>query len=239
MKKIYFTVLLLLCCCFCSCGIFVDLNTPKSAELSEKYDFYEKSVASIRVYCNVTPEESDEIFIMLVKYCDISERVNYITKSNDGSYSFSSSGKTYIFTLKDNVVSTIVQDKFLADDIQLYPEPSPTLTPTPTLIPTPKPTSTPTPEPTPTLEPTFTPTPEPTPTPTSKPEDKGSNFNTYDNEEQQNTKMEYVLNTSSKKIHYPTCRSVKKIAPKNYSTSNLSIAELEKKGYSKCGICFK
>lgn len=47
----------------------------------------------------------------------------------------------------------------------------------------------------------------------------------------------YVLNTNSKKFHYLTCSSVKKISPENYATSNSSIAELENQGYSPCGNC--
>ena len=38
----------------------------------------------------------------------------------------------------------------------------------------------------------------------------GNNFNTYDNEEQQNT-TQYVLNTSTKKIHRSHCRFVKRL----------------------------
>lgn len=67
----------------------------------------------------------------------------------------------------------------------------------------------------------------------------GSNFNTYDNAEQQNTEAAYVLNTNTMKIHHPSCKSVKKIAPQNYSTSNLSVDELIGQGYSTCGNCFK
>lgn len=59
------------------------------------------------------------------------------------------------------------------------------------------------------------------------------NFNTYDNPEQQNT-VELVLNTNTKKIHNPWCKSVAKIAPKNYETTTLSVAELEAQGYVKC-----
>ena len=66
-----------------------------------------------------------------------------------------------------------------------------------------------------------------------------SNFNTYDNASQQQTEATYVLNTSTKKIHHPSCSSVKKIAPKNYSTSNSSVDELISQGYSTCGNCFK
>ncbi len=67
----------------------------------------------------------------------------------------------------------------------------------------------------------------------------GNNFNTYDNEEQQQTENKWVLNTSTMKIHYPTCREVKKIAPQNYSTSNSDESELIKQGYTTCGVCHK
>lgn len=77
--------------------------------------------------------------------------------------------------------------------------------------------------------------------PAAKPADASgnNNFNTYDNEAQQQVDDLYVLNTSSMKIHYKTCDSVKKIAPQNYSTSNDSVEELIEQGYSRCGICFK
>ena len=67
----------------------------------------------------------------------------------------------------------------------------------------------------------------------------GNNFNTYDNKEQQQTSASYVLNTNTMKIHYPSCSSVAKIAPQNYSTSNQSVDELQNQGYSTCGRCFK
>ena len=91
-----------------------------------------------------------------------------------------------------------------------------------------------------------TPAPEPVNPPqnsaaTPNPSDSGngSNFNTYDNAAQQQTNASYVLNTNSHKIHYPTCRSVPKIAPQNYATSNSSVDELIAQGYSTCGNCFK
>ncbi len=65
----------------------------------------------------------------------------------------------------------------------------------------------------------------------------GSNFNTHDNAQQQNTSASYVLNTSTMKFHRPSCSSVKKIAPQNYSTSNSSREELISQGYSPCGKC--
>ncbi len=70
-------------------------------------------------------------------------------------------------------------------------------------------------------------------------EGNGENFNTYDNPGQQNTAATYVLNTHTMKIHYPSCSSVKKIAPQNYAESNSSVDALKGQGYSTCGQCFK
>lgn len=79
------------------------------------------------------------------------------------------------------------------------------------------------------------------PTPDSKPSGGGNgnadNFNTYDNSAQQDTEDKWVLNTNTMKIHYPSCNEVKKIAPKNYSTSNEDKDSLIARGYSMCGRC--
>lgn len=64
-----------------------------------------------------------------------------------------------------------------------------------------------------------------------------SNFNTYNNTDQQNTTATYVLNTNSMKFHHPSCRSVAKISPENYATSSDSRETLISIGYSACGIC--
>lgn len=156
----------------------------------------------------------------------------------------------------------------LAPSYTPSPTPIPTVVPTPepTIVPTPTPTATaiPEPVPTPTAAPTPNPTPAPTPMPTEAPTPQpttepqtppnsestsqssggsgsgdASNFDTYDNTDQQQTADTYVLNTSSHKIHHPNCSSVPKIAPQNYATSSESIADLQAQGYSTCGICFK
>lgn len=53
----------------------------------------------------------------------------------------------------------------------------------------------------------------------------------------QNSNIAYVLNTNSKKFHYPSCSSVKKISDKNYAESKDTRDELIDNGYSPCGIC--
>lgn len=71
------------------------------------------------------------------------------------------------------------------------------------------------------------------------PNSSENNFDTYDNKEQQNTEQQYVLNTETKKIHLPSCRTVPKIAPENYATTNSDIDSLKSQGYDACGICLK
>ena len=123
--------------------------------------------------------------------------------------------------------------------------PKPTVAPTlelapePTAVPTPMPTEIPTPQPT--MEPQTQPDSESTAQSMggTGSEHGNSNFDTYDNQDQQQTEDTYVLNTSSKKIHHPSCSSVPKIAPQNYATSSESIGDLQAKGYSTCGRCFK
>ncbi len=66
-----------------------------------------------------------------------------------------------------------------------------------------------------------------------------SNFNTYNNSEQQQTADTYVLNTNTKRIHHPSCSSVPKIAPQNYATSSATLDELIAQDYKPCGNCFK
>lgn len=47
----------------------------------------------------------------------------------------------------------------------------------------------------------------------------------------------YILNTSTKKFHYPDCASVKKMAEKNKQTFTGSRNEVIAKGYSACKNC--
>lgn len=86
---------------------FVDLNTPKSSELKEKYSFYQKSVDNIRTTMKVTPEEADEIFIIM---CDsgVSNEMNYVTANNDGTFTVWSSGDKYTVTLDNAAVDTVI-----------------------------------------------------------------------------------------------------------------------------------
>lgn len=90
-----------------------------------------------------------------------------------------------------------------------------------------EPTAEPTEEPTeaPTEEPTAEPTDEPTEAPTEEPTDEPTEGVTY------------ILNTSSKKFHYPDCSSVKDMKDKNKQVYTGSREELIEQGYSPCKRC--
>ncbi len=115
MKKISFVFMLLLCFSLCSCGIFVDTDTPKSAELKEKYGFYEDSVASIRGGCNVSPEEADNIFLVLVNDCGVDKKI-VVTHYANAPYSVQYGTKTLSMTLDGKTVSEVFDG-----DTQIYP----------------------------------------------------------------------------------------------------------------------
>lgn len=90
------------------CGATVDLNTPKSAELKQEYSFYQNSVDKIRTEMKVTPEEADEIFIILTG-CGMDNEINYVyvKSAEDNSFSVWSSGSEYVTTLSGTSVDTI------------------------------------------------------------------------------------------------------------------------------------
>lgn len=48
---------------------------------------------------------------------------------------------------------------------------------------------------------------------------------------------EYVLNTNTKRFHYPSCGSVNEIQPENKSTFTGSRDDLITQGYKSCGNC--
>lgn len=68
-----------------------------------------------------------------------------------------------------------------------------------------------------------------------------SSMPTTSEEENTNTNntgsTKYVLNTNTKKFHYPSCGSAGRIAAKNYAESNQSRDSLIAQGYSPCGNC--
>ena len=67
------------------CGdVLVNLDTPKSEELTAQYDFYPDSMNTIRAEMQITPEQADEVFIALVS-CGLDGKINTVSES-DGAY---------------------------------------------------------------------------------------------------------------------------------------------------------
>lgn len=95
----------------------------------------------------------------------------------------------------------------------------------PHLTTTPEPTRAPTPSPSPTAAPTASPTATATRKPAASPKVTTPVEHTY------------VLNTSTRKFHHPSCKSVNKIKDKNKSTFTGTREELLQRGYSPCGNC--
>lgn len=62
---------------------------------------------------------------------------------------------------------------------------------------------------------------------------------TYDDYEETGTEYYWILNTSKKKIHYPDCYSVDQMSEKNKQISYESVEELQRRGYTTCGNCFR
>ena len=60
-------------------GVLVDYNTPKSEELSAQYDFYSDSQRELSSGMAITPEQADEVFLVLVS-CGMDGKVSSVTR---------------------------------------------------------------------------------------------------------------------------------------------------------------
>ncbi|WAK79530.1 hypothetical protein [Clostridium phage Saumur] len=90
--------------------------SEKSAELSSKYDYYQKSAENIQDKMGVDPDHADDIFLTLTD-CGVSDLINIITPNNDGTYSVWSAGTKYTVSIENSAIATV----FLDND-QIYPE---------------------------------------------------------------------------------------------------------------------
>lgn len=235
-KKII--AIVLICISAISClnlsGCLVDKSDSSSfiSEFASKYDFYADSIEILKDDMELTDEEADKVFGVLLEI-GLDEEITYCFDDTDdkgNAYYKVWWGLNHVNVyLKNNVV-----DKILNRDVVIY-ENGKKVETTEELT---------TEEPT-TEEPTTEESTTEniiTESPTEKAKESSvtsknpnNNFQTYDNEEQQNTN-EYVLNTSTKKVHRATCSDVKKIAPENYATiSNLEDAYAQ--GYKGCKKC--
>ena len=65
----------------------------------------------------------------------------------------------------------------------------------------------------------------------------GGNHSTEDTDDSNSTEASYILNTNTKKFHYPNCSSVDQMSDKNKKEVTSSREEIIQQGYSPCGRC--
>lgn len=97
-------------------GVLVDLNTPKSEELSAQYEYYSDSMNTIRADMGITPEQADEVFIALVS-CGLDSKISTVSKG-DGVYKVRWGTNTLEVTMNDDGTVAEIGD---GKDV-LYPE---------------------------------------------------------------------------------------------------------------------
>ena len=90
-------------------GLFVDLDTSKSVELKEQYDFYGDSVNNIRTSMGITPEQADEVFIVLAD-CGLNQRITNIIDNKDSSYNVWYGSDYLVTTINNGVVEKVNQN---------------------------------------------------------------------------------------------------------------------------------
>ena len=96
-------------------GVLVDLDTPKSEELTAQYDFYPDAMNTIRADMKITPEQADEVFIVLTS-CGLDGKITSISESN-GAYTVYYGGSSLDVALSDGAVEAVYSGRDM-----LYPE---------------------------------------------------------------------------------------------------------------------
>ena len=96
-------------------GALVDLDTPKSEELTAQYDFYPDAMNTIRADMKITPEQADEVFIILTS-CGLDGKITSISESK-GAYTVYYGGSSLDVTLSDGAVEAVYSGRDM-----LYPE---------------------------------------------------------------------------------------------------------------------
>ena len=121
MKKLFSLILAAgLILSLAACGAVVDYDTPKSEELSAAYDFYRDSQASLASGMAITPEQADEVFIVLVS-CGMDGKVSNVTRKQ-GDDGHCTVNTVTSFTAYDVYYTDGVVDRVEKGGKELYPE---------------------------------------------------------------------------------------------------------------------
>lgn len=106
-----------------ACGAVVDYDTPKSEELSAAYDFYTDSQRSLASGMAITPEQADEVFIVLVS-CGMDSKVSNVTRKQ-GDDGHCTVNTVTSFTAYDVYYTDGIVDRVEKGGKELYPNPEP------------------------------------------------------------------------------------------------------------------
>ena len=124
MKKLFSLILAAgLILSLAACGAVVDYDTPKSEELSATYDFYTDSQRSLASGMAITPEQADEVFIVLVS-CGMDGKVSNVTRKQ-GDDGHCTVNTVTSFTAYDVYYTDGVVDRVEKGGKELYPNPEP------------------------------------------------------------------------------------------------------------------
>ena len=124
MKKLFSLILAAgLILSLAACGAVVDYDTQKSEELSAAYDFYRDSQASLASGMAITPEQADEVFIVLVS-CGMDGKVSNVTRKQ-GDDGHCTVNTVTSFTAYDVYYTDGVVDRVEKGGKELYPNPEP------------------------------------------------------------------------------------------------------------------
>ncbi len=124
MKKLFSLILAAgLILSLAACGAVVDYDTPKSEELSAAYDFYTDSQRSLASGMAITPEQADEVFIVLVS-CGMDGKVSNVTRKQ-GDDGHCTVNTVTSFTAYDVYYTDGVVDRVEKGGKELYPNPEP------------------------------------------------------------------------------------------------------------------
>ena len=121
MKKLFSLILAAgLILSLAACGAVVDYDTPKSEELSAAYDFYTDSQRSLASGMAITPEQADEVFIVLVS-CGMDSKVSNVTRKQ-GDDGHCTVNTVTSFTAYDVYYTDGIVDRVEKGGKELYPE---------------------------------------------------------------------------------------------------------------------
>lgn len=97
-------------------GGLVDLNTEKSKELSAQYDYYGDSSNTLRAKMEITPEQADEVFVVLIS-CGLDQKITNVIDGTNAKYNVWFGSNSLDVVMKDGVVESVTGSGDL-----LYPE---------------------------------------------------------------------------------------------------------------------